>query len=56
MPRVSDILLPLWILYVTFMTVASWFSESVNSFENFLMSIVAWALMVAAGFAMRGRD
>ena len=56
MPRVGDILLPLWCLYITVMIVASWFGPNINSFEDWLISIVAWYLGIVAGFAVRGND
>jgi len=56
MPRVGDIVLVLWILYATFMTIAGWFGPAVSSFEDWLISCVVWMFMVVAGFAIRGND
>jgi len=56
MPRVSDILIPLWCLYVTFMTIAAWFGPGVNSFEDWMMSMIAWYIMIIIPFAIRGNS
>ena len=56
MPRVGDIVLVLWVLYLTFMTIASWFGPAVSNLEDWLISIMAWMFMVVAGFAIRGND
>ena len=56
MPRVGDIVLVLWVLYLTFMTIASWFGPGVSSFEDWLISIVVWIFGIVLGFAIRGND
>ena len=56
MPRVGDVALVLWVLYATFMTIASWFGPAVSSFEDWMLSIVAWLFMLVIGFAIRGND
>ena len=56
MPRVGDILLVLWVLYATFMIVASWFGPAVSNFEDWLLSIMVWICMIVIGFAIRGND
>ena len=52
--RTSDWLLPIWCFYVTVMTIGAWFGPDVNDFESWVMSIIAWMILIVAGFAIRG--
>ena len=54
--ELADVILACWFLYITVMTVASWFSERVTSFESFAMSIIAWLFLGVIALALRGSD
>ena len=56
MGRVADIYLGIWCLYITLMTIGSWFGPDINSFEDWLMSIVVWIAAIVIGFAIRGNN
>jgi hypothetical protein len=53
-PRLADFILMLWVLYITIMTIVSWFGPNVDSFESWLITMVAWMFGIVAGFAVRG--
>ena len=56
MPRIGDIALLLWILYVSIMIIGSWFGPSISNFEDWFISMFAWWFLVIAGIAVRGTD
>ena len=56
MPRVGDILLLFWIIYVSIMIIGSWFGPGVSSFEDWFISMFAWWFLIVAAVAVRGTD
>ena len=56
MTKAADIYLGIWCIYVTFMTIGAWFGPDVNSFEDWMFSVMAWMLLIVAGFAVRGNN